>query len=133
MRSELIRKSLLTVSRYLHPKSSVCAPGADCLLTVLKKPRAIGAFRGGANEDRYTSCGWARIFGWCGGVRHGLHNHDRRRAPTIDRRLTALNRFVGTWRGAAEGEPGTGTVERTYTPILAGKFIEERNIQLLIG
>lgn len=47
--------------------------------------------------------------------------------PALDQRLAALNRFVGSWRGTAEGEPGTGTVERNYTPILAGKFIEERN------
>lgn len=48
-------------------------------------------------------------------------------APALDQRLTDISRFVGQWRGAAEGEPGTGTVSRTYTPILAGKFIEERN------
>lgn len=48
-------------------------------------------------------------------------------APALDQRLTDLARFVGHWRGTAEGEPGTGTVSRTYTPILAGKFIEERN------
>jgi hypothetical protein len=48
-------------------------------------------------------------------------------AITLDQRLSPLARFVGTWRGTAEGEPGTGTVERTYAPILAGKFIEERN------
>ena len=48
-------------------------------------------------------------------------------APPLDARLGALQRFVGHWRGAAEGEPGTGTVDREYTPILAGKFLEERN------
>jgi|CXWL01.1.fsa_nt_gi hypothetical protein len=47
--------------------------------------------------------------------------------PELDQRLTALSRFVGHWRGTAEGEPGAGTVERAYTPILSGKFIEERN------
>jgi hypothetical protein len=48
-------------------------------------------------------------------------------APALDTRLASLNRFIGQWRGSAEGEPGVGTVERSYTPILAGKFIEERN------
>ena len=48
-------------------------------------------------------------------------------APTLDARLASLQRFVGHWRGTAEGEPGTGTVGREYTPILAGKFLEERN------
>jgi len=47
--------------------------------------------------------------------------------PELDRRLAPLARLVGRWTGTAEGEPGTGTVQRTYTPILAGKFIEERN------
>jgi hypothetical protein len=47
--------------------------------------------------------------------------------PPLDQRLAPLARFVGRWRGTAEGEPGTGTAERIYTPILAGKFIEERN------
>lgn len=52
---------------------------------------------------------------------------DSEPSPALDPRLSALSRFVGRWRGTAEGEPGTGTVERTYAPILAGKFIEERN------
>jgi len=45
----------------------------------------------------------------------------------LDRRLVSLSRIVGSWRGTAEGEPGKGTVTRTYMPILAGKFVEERN------
>lgn len=45
----------------------------------------------------------------------------------LDQRLSPLSRFVGNWRGTAEGEPGTGTVDRTYTSILNGKFVEERN------
>lgn len=49
--------------------------------------------------------------------------------PTLalDQRLSPLTRFLGNWRGTAEGEPGTGTVERSYAPILAGRYIEERN------
>jgi len=35
--------------------------------------------------------------------------------------------LVGTWKGTAAGEPGTGTVERTYQFILNDRFIEERN------
>lgn len=48
-------------------------------------------------------------------------------APALDQRLAPLARFVGHWRGTARGEPGTGIVQRSYTPILAGKFMEERN------
>jgi hypothetical protein len=35
--------------------------------------------------------------------------------------------LVGKWAGAAQGEPGKGTVERSYEFVLGGKFIEERN------
>lgn len=48
--------------------------------------------------------------------------------PALDQRLAPLARPVGQWRGTAQGEPGTGTVERSYAPNLAGKFIEERNV-----
>ena len=35
--------------------------------------------------------------------------------------------LLGTWEGTANGEPGKGTVERTYTLVLGGQFIEEHN------
>ena len=35
--------------------------------------------------------------------------------------------LLGTWEGIATGEPGKGTVERTYELVLGGQFIEERN------
>jgi hypothetical protein len=38
-------------------------------------------------------------------------------------------RFLqGAWQGVAEGEPGKGTVERSYTFVLKDRFIQERNI-----
>lgn len=52
---------------------------------------------------------------------------DNAAAAPLDQRVSGLARFLGRWRGTAEGEPGTGTVERTYAPVLNGKFIEERN------
>ena len=36
--------------------------------------------------------------------------------------------LLGTWEGTATGQPGKGTVERTYEIVLDGQFIEERNI-----
>jgi hypothetical protein len=36
--------------------------------------------------------------------------------------------FEGTWRGTSEGEPGKGSVERTYTFVLKNRFIQERNV-----
>lgn len=47
--------------------------------------------------------------------------------PTLHPRLQPLGRFSGRWRGTGQGEPGQSTVERTYTPILAGRFIEIRH------
>jgi THAP4-like, heme-binding beta-barrel domain len=35
--------------------------------------------------------------------------------------------LVGTWQGESRGEPGKGTVERSYSWTLGGKFIEEHN------
>ena len=35
--------------------------------------------------------------------------------------------LLGTWEGTATGQPGKGTVERTYELVLDGQFIEERN------
>ena len=35
--------------------------------------------------------------------------------------------MLGHWQGDAQGEPGKGTVERSYELVLADKFIEEHN------
>ena len=48
-------------------------------------------------------------------------------APALIARLQPLSRFVGVWRGTGKGEPGNAIVERTYTPVLGGRFIEVRN------
>ncbi len=34
----------------------------------------------------------------------------------------------GRWTGTAEGEPGTGTVQRSYEFILGHRFLHERNV-----
>lgn len=36
--------------------------------------------------------------------------------------------LAGEWRGTAQGEPGVGTVQRTYSFVLKGRFLHERNI-----
>jgi hypothetical protein len=41
--------------------------------------------------------------------------------------LAGFQRFIGSWRGEGEGEPGKSTVERTYEPTLGGKFILVRH------
>jgi hypothetical protein len=48
-------------------------------------------------------------------------------SPALHARLQPLAGFVGRWTGAGSGDPGASTVERTYTPILAGRFIEVRH------
>ena len=35
--------------------------------------------------------------------------------------------LIGTWDGTSQGEPGNGTVSRTYEFVLKGRFIQERN------
>lgn len=47
--------------------------------------------------------------------------------PLLNQRLAPLSRFVGRWRGTGKGEPGNSAVERSYTPVLSGRFIEVRN------
>jgi hypothetical protein len=42
-------------------------------------------------------------------------------------RWQPLRFMLGSWQGDAQGEPGKGTVERTYSLVLADKFIEEHN------
>ncbi len=48
-------------------------------------------------------------------------------APTLIEAMRPLTRLVGRWQGQGRGEPGESIVERTYTPILNGRFIEVRN------
>jgi len=36
--------------------------------------------------------------------------------------------MVGEWDGESEGEPGKGTVKRSYQFVLGGKFLHERNV-----
>jgi hypothetical protein len=36
--------------------------------------------------------------------------------------------MVGEWVGVSDGQPGKGTVKRTYRFVLAGKFLHEQNV-----
>src|SRR5688572_14979881 len=38
--------------------------------------------------------------------------------------------LVGSWAGTTEGEPGRGTVARTYEFVLGNRFIHERNTSI---
>lgn len=41
--------------------------------------------------------------------------------------LQSLEFLVGKWAGTSTGDPGEGTVEREYSLILGGKFLQCRN------
>jgi hypothetical protein len=45
---------------------------------------------------------------------------------TADKGLTRLDFMVGEWRGASQGQPGQGTVERICSKVLNDRFIECR-------
>ena len=49
-------------------------------------------------------------------------------APALHATLTAMARFVGHWRGEGDGQPGRSLVERSYTPVLGGRFLFVRNL-----
>jgi hypothetical protein len=41
--------------------------------------------------------------------------------------LSLIRPLLGSWTGAASGQPGSGTATRTYTLVLGDKFVHERN------
>jgi hypothetical protein len=42
--------------------------------------------------------------------------------------LAPLTRFVGSWSGTASGQSGDGTVARTYSPSMRGRYLQETNV-----
>lgn len=42
-------------------------------------------------------------------------------------KLSVMDRFLGTWKGEGQGQPGTSHVERSYEPALGGRFLVARN------
>ena len=49
-------------------------------------------------------------------------------APAKVDPLATLSRFVGSWSGTASGQPGDGTVARTYGSSLQGRYLQESNV-----
>ena len=47
--------------------------------------------------------------------------------PAADR-LAPVRPLLGDWDGTAEGQPGKGTVRRSYTLVLGDRFVHERNV-----
>ena len=52
--------------------------------------------------------------------------HLAAQTPSTDA-LAVLSPFVGKWAGESDGQPGKGTVERTYERALGNRFIRVRN------
>ena len=52
------------------------------------------------------------------------------RQPAAADPLAPLDRLIGRWQGTTEGQPGKGTVEREYTRILNGRFIQEKGLSV---
>lgn len=48
--------------------------------------------------------------------------------PELHPRLASMARFIGRWQGEGEGQPGRSAVERTYVPVLGGRFVFVRNV-----
>ena len=51
----------------------------------------------------------------------------REQAPAAAR-LAPVRALLGEWDGTAEGEPGKGTVRRSYTLVLGDRFLHEKNV-----
>jgi hypothetical protein len=45
-------------------------------------------------------------------------------------RLALLAPLIGHWSGTTEGQPGAGTVERHYEPVLGARFIQVKNVSV---
>jgi len=48
--------------------------------------------------------------------------------PVPESPWSAIQFLVGEWAGESEGQPGKGSVERTYHFVLHDKFLHERNV-----
>ena len=49
-------------------------------------------------------------------------------APAAPSPWSAIQFMVGEWTGESEGQPGKGTVKRTYRFVLGDKFLHEQNV-----
>jgi hypothetical protein len=49
-------------------------------------------------------------------------------APAQEDPWRAVRFMVGEWTGESEGEPGKGTVKRSYRFVLGNKFLHEQNV-----
>jgi hypothetical protein len=50
--------------------------------------------------------------------------------PAAEDPLAPLDRLIGRWQGTTDGRPGKGTVEREYTRILSGRYVQENGLNV---
>jgi hypothetical protein len=48
--------------------------------------------------------------------------------PAAQSPWSPIQFMVGEWSGESDGQPGTGTVKRTYRFVLADRFLHEQNV-----
>ena len=47
---------------------------------------------------------------------------------TLNKNLAIMGRFLGSWEGEGDGQPGHSQVERSYEAVAGGNFITARNV-----
>lgn len=52
------------------------------------------------------------------------------RQPAAEDPLAPLGGLLGRWQGTTDGQPGKGTVEREYTRILNGRYIQSKSVSV---
>lgn len=51
----------------------------------------------------------------------------RAQSPELPTDLLPLKFFIGKWQGTSQGQPGNGTVDREYKPMLRSRIVEVTN------
>jgi hypothetical protein len=77
-------------------------------------------------EERTMSSHAIRIVAIVGLVEAGIVLAQS--SPALPDPWRSIRFIVGEWAGESDGEPGKGSVERSYRFVLKDKFIEERNV-----
>ena len=62
------------------------------------------------------------------GLSHRVGGASVQSAPASPDPWQPVQFLVGEWAGESDGQPGKGTVERSYRFVLSGKFLYEENV-----
>ena len=110
--------------------SSIAAIGqGDHYVEIVLPGMLVGAIAGFITQ-RYPERGGTTIGAAVAAVMVGLGAISAVAAPAAQSdpdSLRLVSPILGRWKGTSEGQPGTGSVERTYERALGGRFIRVRN------